>query len=116
MEESFNIFGNSKLTLQNNNHGIGMHSRTLSAMAVGGFIFTHTSPRDELPGGMKTAFEPGVHYGSFDLENMTEETQRWLSSDKERDEIAERARQYVLSEMHWGNGAAHLAEMIDLQP
>lgn len=116
MEESFNIFGNSKLTLQNNNHGIGMHSRTLSAMAAGGFIFTHNSPRDELPGGMKIAFEPGVHYGSFDLENITEETQRWLSSNKERDEIAERARQYVLSEMHWVNGAKHLAEKINLQP
>lgn len=114
IEESFNIFANSKLTLQNNNHGIGIHSRTLSAMAVGGFIFTHTSPRDELPGGMKSAFEPGVHYGSFDLDNITEETQRWLSSDNERDKVAERGRQYVLSEMHWGKGAAQFAKMIDL--
>lgn len=114
MEESYNIFRNSKLTLQNNNHGIGVHSRTLSAMASGGFVFTHTSPRDELPGGMKTIFEPGVHYGSFDLENITEETQRWLSSDRERDEIAERARQYVLSEMHWVNGATQFAKMVDL--
>ena len=115
MEKSLNIFSNSKLTLQNNNHGIGIHSRTLSAMAMGGFVFTHTSPRDELPGGIKSIFEPDVHYGSFDADSIVEETKRWLSSDKERDEIAERARRFVLSEMHWGNGAIELAKMIDLQ-
>ena len=47
-------------------------------MAVGGFIFTHQSPHDSKPGGMMTAFEPGVHYGMFTPDTFGEEAQRWL--------------------------------------
>src|ERR1039457_1675533 len=64
------VYCRSKINLSNNTHGLGLHSRTLECMAVGGFIFTHESPHDNKAGGMLTSFEPGVHYGSYTPENF----------------------------------------------
>ena len=109
------IFGNPKLALQNNNHRVGIHSRTLAAMVESGFMFTHNSLIDNLLVGKKTVFEPSVLYGCFDFDNLAEETEKYLFSDKQREKIAERASRLFLSEMHWINGATQLAMLFNLQ-
>ena len=96
--EANGVFHNSKITLQNNNHGIGLHSRTLSAMASGGFVFTHKSKRDEIAGGIKTEFEPGQHYGEFTLTNIQTEAERWLKSESLRKSIVINARNRVIND------------------
>jgi hypothetical protein len=109
--EANNIFHNSKITLQNNNHGIGIHSRTLSAMASGGFVFTHKSDRDEIEGGIKTAFEPGLHYGEFCPNNIQAEAERWLKDNKLRNSIVTNARKRVIEEFAWVEGAKKLLKL-----
>ena len=111
---SLELFRNSKITLQNNNHGLGIHSRTLSCMATGGFLFSHSSPRDYDAGGLKTAFEPGVHYGEFTETNIKDEASRWLRDDIRRLKVAETAKKKVLNEFTWKQGAIHFSKCCQL--
>lgn len=102
------VYGRSRINLANNTHGIGLHSRTLECMAVGGFIFMHGSPHDTKPGGMLTSFEPGVHYGVYALENIGEEARRWLQDEPRRVAAGVRAAQVVREKHLW----RHRAEQI----
>ena len=108
------VFSKSKITLQNNNHGIGLHSRTLSAMAAGGFVFTHQSPRDGFDGGMTSVFEPGIHFGNFTVETLEVEAKKWLRDDLQRENIARNAQKLVLNELNWTQGAKHFAKLVDI--
>ena len=74
----------SRINLHNSTHGLGLHSRTLECMAVGGFVFMHESSRDSNVGGMHTEFEPGAHYGAYTPENFHEEALRWLADERRR--------------------------------
>lgn len=102
------IFQASRINLANNTHGLGLHSRTLECMAVGGFIFMHTSPHDEKPGGMLTSFEPGVHYGAYMPETFREEAERWLDDEEARAKAGERAAAVIKAKHLW----RHRAEQI----
>lgn len=98
----------SRINLANNTHGFGLHSRTLECMAVGGFIFTHTSPHDTKPGGMLTAFEPGVHFGSFTPDTFQEEARRWLKDAAGRTKVGEQAALVVRDQHMWSNRAQQI--------
>ena len=91
------------LNLQNNNHGIGIHTRTLNCMAAGGFLFTHDSERDFKPGGMRTVFEPHTHYGIFKVADIQEQAQYWISNDSKRMSVIKEAQKMVISECRWVN-------------
>lgn len=108
-DDLLEVYRRSRLNLANNTHGLGLHSRTLECMAVGGFIFTHESPNDLKPGGMLTAFEPGLHFGSFSPENLREEALRWLNLDAHRLEAGRRASTLVYQQHRW----QHRAQQID---
>lgn len=102
------VYRKSRINLANNTHGIGLHSRTLECMAVGGFIFTHASPHDDKPGGMLTCFEPGVHYGMYTPDTLQEETRRWLRDETRRVSAGARAAEVVRAKHLW----RHRAEQI----
>ena len=102
------VYRTSRINLANNTHGLGLHSRNLECMAVGGFILTHTSPNDDKPGGLRTSFEPGVHYGAFAPDTLVEEAQRWLRNEKERLAAGKRARQIVREKHLWRHRAAQI--------
>lgn len=104
------VYAKTRMNLANNTHGLGLHSRTLECMAVGGFIFTHESPNDHRPGGMLTSFEPGRHYGVFNSENVREEAVRWLNSDRERIEAGKRASNIVRERHCWHHRARQIVE------
>ena len=95
------VFQNSKINLHNNNHGIGLHSRSLNCMAAGGFLLTHTSDRDFLDGGMKSVFEPGIHYGTFSLESYEDDIHYWLENGEKRQQIIKNVQKYVMNELTW---------------
>jgi Glycosyl transferases group 1 len=109
-EGLLNVFNRSRINLANNTHGLGLHSRTLECMAVGGFIFTHESPNDDKPGGMLTSFEPGVHYGSFTPENLCEEAQRWLKDDAKRNKAGLQAAEIVRQKHCWHHRAQQIID------
>lgn len=102
------VYRRSYINLANNTHGLGLHSRTLECMAVGGFIFTHTSPHDGKPGGMLTSFEPEVHYGAFTPENIQEEARRWLKDEKKRKEVGRRAAAVIRGQHCWHHRAQQI--------
>lgn len=107
------MYCRSKINLANNTHGLGMHSRTLECMAVGGFIFMHTSPQDTGVGGMHTCFEPGVHYGTFTPESFHDEAKRWLTDDKKRLQVGEASRSLIQSDHRWTHRAQQILDDLE---
>ena len=108
--ELLNVYCRSKINLSTNPHGLGIHSRILECMAVNGFIFMHESPRANKPGGMLTAFEPDVHYGSYNPENFAEEAKRWLHDDKARFQIGTQARELIREQHCWHHRAQQILD------
>ena len=109
-DELLKIYCRSKINLSNNTHGLGLHSRTLECMAVGGFIFMHESPHDNKIGGMLTSFEPGVHYRSYTPENFTEEATRWLKDDSGRMRAGMRAESVIRDRHCWHHRAQQIVD------
>lgn len=109
-EGLLNVYRRSRINLANNTHGLGLHSRTLECMAVGGFIFTHESHHDNKPGGMLTSFEPGVHYGVFTPDNLQEEAQRWLADDAGRKRVGQQAAAIVRERHCWHHRAQQILD------
>ena len=83
-------------------------------MASGGFVFTHKSKRDEIAGGIKTEFEPGQHYGEFTLTNIQTEAERWLKSESLRKSIVINARNRVINDFTWLEGAKKFKTLANL--
>jgi hypothetical protein len=108
--ELLEVYCRSKINLSNNTHGLGLHSRTLECMAVGGFVFMHESPHDNKTGGMLTSFEPGVHYGSYTPENFSEEAARWLKDDRGRMRIGMQAESIVREKHRWHHRAQQIID------
>lgn len=109
-EELLKVYSRTKINLSNNTHGLGLHSRTLECMAVGGFLFMHESPHDNKPGGMLTSFEPGVHYGSYTPENFAEEATRWLKDDNGRMQVGMRAKAVIREKHCWHHRAQQVID------
>lgn len=109
-EGLLDIYSRSKINLSNNTHGLGMHSRTFECMAVGGFLFMHESPHDTKVGGMLTAFEPGVHYGSYTPENFVQEANRWLHDEEARLEVGTKARTIIQERHCWHHRAQQIID------
>ena len=109
-EELLDVYRRSRINLANNTHGLGLHSRTLECMAVGGFVFTHESPHDNKPGGMLTSFEPGVHYGVFTPENLHEEAHRWLADEAGRRRVGQQAAAIVRERHRWHHRAQQILD------
>jgi Glycosyl transferases group 1 len=104
------VYRRTRVNLGNNTHGLGLHSRNLECMAVGGFLFTHASRNDGKPGGLHTSFEPGVHYGMFTPENLEEEARRWLRDQKRRTAAARRATRVIRDRHMWRHRAQQLVD------
>ena len=104
----YDVYRRTRLNLANNTHGLGLHSRTLECMAVGGFIFTHASPNDQKPGGIETSFEPGAHYGVYTPETFPDDARYWLSNESARIEAGAKAAEIVRQKHLW----RHRAEQI----
>ena len=104
------IFQRSRINLANNTHGLGLHSRTLECMAVGGFIFTHTSPHDDKPGGMLTSFDPDIHYGVYTPETFQENAKRWLKDASGRKRAGELAAMVIREKHMWSHRAQQIVD------
>lgn len=108
--ELLEVYSRSRINLSNNTHGLGLHSRTFECMATGNFLFMHESPHDHKPGGMLTAFEPDVHFGSYTPETFAEKSARWLRDDKERALVGIRARTRIKERHCWHHRARQIAD------
>ena len=102
------IYKSSKITIHNNTHGLGIHSRVLDSMAVGGFVIMHPSPHSRLPGGMDSAFEPDLNYGLYTSDNFVEKVEDWLADEDRRKKAIIENKKILLSKHLW----EHRAEQI----
>lgn len=103
-------YSKSRINLANNTHGLGLHSRNLECMAIGGFIFTHESPHDDKLGGMLTSFEPEIHFGIYSVENIVDEAKRWLKERKKRSDVGQNAAKVIKSKHMWCHRASQILE------
>lgn len=104
----YDVYRRTRLNLANNTHGLGLHSRTLECMAVGGFIFTHASPNDRKPGGIETSFEPGVHYGVYTPETFADDARYWLANENARVQAGAKAAEIIREKHLWRHRAAQI--------
>lgn len=107
------VYCRSRINLNNNTHGLGMHSRTFECMAVGGFIFMHDSPHDYKAGGMLTSFEPGVHFGRYTVENFHEEALRWLADPDGRKRVGQQAAELIRQQHCWHHRARQIIDELE---
>lgn len=102
------VYKSSKITIHNNTHGLGIHSRVLDCMAVGGFVMMHPSPHSRLPGGMDSTFEPDVNYGLYTSDKFGEKVEDWLADEHRRKNAIIENKKILLSKHLW----EHRAEQI----
>ncbi len=96
------VYRSSKINLNNNTHGIGLHSRVLESMAVGGFVMTHRSGQnDSKDGGILSSFEEGTHFGFYDKDNFRDSIEAWLSDDAMRAKAIKKAQERIREEHLW---------------
>lgn len=113
LDDLLSVYCRSKINLHTNTHGLGLHSRTIECMAVGGFIFMHDSPHDTKAGGMLTEFEPNVHYGLYTVENFHEEALRWLKDTEGRRRIGMKAAERIRERHCWHHRARQIIEDLE---
>lgn len=99
------VYMKTKINIGNNTHGIGLHSRTLEVMAVGGFFATHKSAHDECSGGILESFIPDRHFIYYEKNQMSESLLNWLEDDIGRERVGKRAREIVKNKHLWEHRA-----------
>jgi len=102
------LYKSSKITIHNNTHGLGIHSRVLDSMAAGGFVMMHASPHSRLPGGMDSSFEPEVNYGLYSADNFIEKVEKWVKDEDRREKAIAENKKILLAKHLW----EHRAEQI----
>ena len=105
LSELCSVYKNTLINVSNNTHGLGLHSRVLECMAVGGFIITHPSQNDLSQGGILTEFENNKHFIFYTEDNLQECIMYWLKNNKMRNEIAENAKAIIKKNHLWNNRA-----------
>lgn len=101
-------YRNTKINLSNNNHGIGLHSRNLECMGIGGFIMYHKTVHDDMEGTLLQDFEPNKHFGQFTVDNFEEQAKFWIKNTKKRELAGELARKVVLKKHLWEHRAQQI--------
>ena len=96
-----NIYKLSKINLNNNTHGFGLHSRVLECINAGGFLMTHKSKSDSGPGGILSSFEENKHFGFYDPNDLYSSVSEWLKNDNKRLNAVKDAQKIILSEHLW---------------
>jgi spore maturation protein CgeB len=107
-ENPLDIFRQSAITLHNNTHGIGIHSRVLEAMAAGSFIMMHVSPCSHLPGGIDSSFEPELHYGLYSANNLAEKVEYWLAHSSQRQKATKDCHNILRARHLWRHRASQI--------
>jgi hypothetical protein len=100
------LYASSRINLHN--AAVNLHFRVFDCMAAGGFILVLKAFHDDKPGELESVFEPGEHYGNFDIANVREVMKRYLDDPVERDRIARAGRELVLEKHTW----AHRVERV----
>lgn len=102
------VYCNSRINLANNTHGIGMHSRNLECMAVGGFLLIHKSANDTLDGGIAKFFESDIDFGTYVPENLKDKANFWLVNKNLRAKASRSASRKIREGHTWRHRASQI--------
>jgi hypothetical protein len=108
------IYQKSRINLHTNSDGYGPHSRVLEAMAVGGFIMTHSVKFPEKGGCMRDHFTAEVHFGEFTPDNFVERAKFWLENTPAREWAALECRGLIEARHLWRHRATQLLKDLGL--
>ncbi len=104
------VYANSKVSLGNNTHGLGLHSRNLGVMAAGGFLLHHRSSKG-YANSLESNFEEGMHYMGFgDLNELKDVARTLLGDSEKRLAIGMLAQKKVFQQHTWRHRASELLE------
>lgn len=109
------VYAKSKINLHTNSHGFGLHSRVLEAMAVRGFIMTHTVVGNHQVGLLSKAFEPEVHFGEFTVDTFAERSRFWLENNGAREKAIAESRKIIASQHLWEHRGAQVLKDLGLK-
>jgi hypothetical protein len=109
-KDLINVYKKTKINIANNTHGIGIHSRTLEVMAIGGFIATHESVNDTLRGGILDGFCPDEHFGYYRKNSIENDCMKWLINKNKRVVVGERAKDIIRNNHLWVHRAKKIIQ------
>jgi len=111
-EKLLSVYQNSNINLSSNTHGLGIHSRVLESMAVGGYIMTHRSINDFNQSGIATHFNENIHYNYYNVSDLSNNLKWWLNPSKSNkiNEIRNSARHEVLKNHTWERRSEKIIE------
>jgi hypothetical protein len=107
LSEILTIFRNSDVNVHNNNHGLGITTRTLESMIVGGYIMTHKSVNDYSSAGILSYFKAGEHFNFYDVEDLENNINYWINPLRSNNinNIKNNARNFVINYHLWEHRA-----------
>lgn len=110
--ELLNIYATSGLSILNNTHGLGAHSRTFECASVGAFMMSHASAFPQRAGSLESVLVPGREISFYDVSQVGRDASTALKDRELRLAIGSAARERVLAEHTWTRRARELLETL----
>ena len=106
------VFQSTRVNLHNS--GMSMHHRVMDCLAAGGFLLVNETPRDFEAGGIRCYLEPGIHYGSYAVDDIATVARHYLADAEGRARIAAQGRRETLASHTWSHRAAQILHDLNL--
>lgn len=94
--------------------GIGLHFRTMDAMASGGLVFCKRIPDDNAPEGISSTLVPGEEYIAFDWDDLHERMTEILDNPSRASAIRRRAQAKIRAAHTWKHRAQKVLQDLAL--
>ena len=104
-----NFYQNSKINLNNNNHGLGMHSRVLESMACGGMIMMHKNKYTNET-SLENYFEKELDYGEYSTKSFDEDINYFIENFSLRKKIILNAHKKIKEYHTWDARAKQILD------
>jgi hypothetical protein len=96
------VYQRARITLHEGN---GVHFRAMDCMAAGGLLFFRSTAHDQLPGGIRTLFEPHVHYVPFEIEELPAAAAAYLGDPARATKVRREAAAAIRAGHTWRHRA-----------
>jgi hypothetical protein len=107
-KDEIEIFSQSKLTVHNNTHGLGLHPRIFECLAHGSFPLMHDTPHRSEEGALNLALEPDRHFGLYSRENFHQVAESWITNTEKRRKGIIEAQKIVEKSHSWRKRAQQI--------
>jgi len=99
------VYATSRVNLHEGN---GVHFRQMDVMSTGGLLFFRETASDDSHGGIRSLFEPYVHYVPFTLDSLGEQLAAWLGDPDRVRSVRDAAARAIAADHTWRHRAAEV--------